>query len=289
MIIGFGALPEKHLLKRYFTRIQAIQAFLGKLYKEFIFLAVLVAGIGFSLVPAFAENAKIAVAANFTATANELAKDFQARTGHKAILSFGSTGKLYAQIIHGAPFDVFLSADRTRPRKLEEDGHGVPLSRFTYAYGQIALWTRDKTLLGDKEFSDVTIPALLEENRLTRLAVANPKTAPYGLAAEQYLKKIGIYDQIKGKTVYGENIAQTYQFAYTGNAEVAIVAYAQVLGKPRGTSWLIPQESYEPLGQEAVLLKKGQYNEAALAFMAYLKSRDAAVIITKFGYTLEPR
>ncbi|WP_085909439.1 molybdate ABC transporter substrate-binding protein [Kiloniella majae] len=269
--------------------MKAIRAYLGKLYKELAFVILFLSGVAFTVSPALAEKVNIAVAANFTATGKALAEDFKARTGHEAVLSFGSTGKLYAQIIHGAPFDVFLSADRVRPRKLEQDGFSVSSTRFTYAYGQIALWTRDEKLLGDKEFRVEIIPSLLKGGQITRLAVANPKTAPYGLAAEQYLKNLGVYEQLQGKIVYGENIAQTYQFAYTGNAELAVVAYALVLGSPRGKSWLIPQEDYEPLGQDAVLLKRGQSNKVALAFMDYLKSRDAAVIIKKFGYTLEPR
>ncbi|WP_299372790.1 molybdate ABC transporter substrate-binding protein [uncultured Kiloniella sp.] len=250
---------------------------------------VLIWGMILGISPVWAERVNVAVAANFTATAKELAQDFRESTGHEAVLSFGSTGKLYAQILHGAPFEVFLAADRARPRRLEEEGLGVSSSRFTYAYGQIALWSRHNELFNSKKLSNEDVAKLVTGDKITRLAVANPKTAPYGLAAEQYLKKLGVYDQIQGKTVYGENIAQTYQFAYTGNAELAVVAYAQVLGSASGQHWLVPSEDYEPLGQDAVLLKRGQRNEAALAFMDYLKSRDAAVIITKFGYTLEPK
>ncbi|KLN60538.1 hypothetical protein WH96_12600 [Kiloniella spongiae] len=246
-------------------------------------------GIAFGVSSALAEKVNIAVAANFTATAKKLAQDFKKTTGHDAVLSFGSTGKLYAQILNGAPFDVFLSADRERPRKLEEEGRSVLTSRFTYAYGQIALWSRDDKFFNGNKLSNEDVVKLVMGNRVTRFAVANPKTAPYGLAAEQYLKKLGVYSHLQGKTVYGENIAQTYQFAYTGNAELAVVAYAQILGNSLGQHWLISQQDYAPLGQDAVLLKRGQSSEAALAFMNYLQSRDAAVIIKKFGYTLEPR
>ncbi|WP_216825437.1 molybdate ABC transporter substrate-binding protein [Kiloniella sp. EL199] len=268
-----------------------MQIFQRMIYKYLSFLFVFwlfVSGMTFMVSSVRAEKVNIAVAANFTASAKRLATDFNERTGYRAVLSFGSTGKLYAQIVNGAPFDVFLSADRRRPQQLEGLGYGVLFSRFTYAYGQIALWSRNAELLTDTNLDDEEIARLLTGNRVTRVAIANHKTAPYGVAALEYLSKLGVYNEIRKKLVYGENIAQTYQFAYTGNADLAIVAYTQVLDNPIGKGWLIPKEKHKhsPLVQDAILLKKGQSNKAAFAFIDYLKSRDAAVIMTKFGYAL---
>ena len=235
--------------------------------------------------PAAAEKTNVAVAANFTAAAKELAASFRAKTGHKAVLIFGSTGKLYTQIIHGAPFDIFLAADEKRPERLEKEGLVVEGKRFTYAIGQISLWSRDPEYF-DPLGTVADQAAIIASERVTRLAIANPKTAPYGRAAREFLTGAGLYEKIKGKIVLGENISQTYQFAFTGNAELAIVARAQIVLSNRGVSWPVPVESYSPLEQQAVLLVKGAQNEAAVAFIDFLKSKEAAVIIKKFGYTV---
>lgn len=212
-----------------------------------------------------AEKTIIAVAANFTAPAKQIASYFQKKTGHEVVLSFGSTGKLYAQIIHGAPFSVLLAADRKRPQLLEEAELGS--SRFTYAQGRLAL-------LGSKQS--------LEDGSFKRLAVANPKTAPYGVAAQQVLEKMGLYNKVRTKMVYGENIAQTYQFFATGNAELGFVAASSAQGK----GWLVPAHMHSSLDQQAILLKRGYKDETAIAFLAFLKSKEATSILTNYGYSI---
>ncbi|WP_419905616.1 molybdate ABC transporter substrate-binding protein [Kiloniella sp.] len=249
----------------------------------FCFL-ITVFSLGFS-VPANAEKTTIAVAANFTAAAKELAEVFTAKTDHEVALSFGSTGKLFTQIIYGAPFDVFLAADSERPKRAEQEGLTVKGTRFTYAQGQIVLWSRGPSHL-DPKGSALQQVRLLQSKSTTRLAIANPKTAPYGRAALEALTKLGVYDDIKSKIVQGENIAQTYQFAYTGNAELAVVSLSQITLNKDGAHWVVPLELYAPLDQQVVLLKKGAENKAAIAFISFLKSNEAAVIIREFGYTL---
>ncbi len=238
------------------------------------------------ITPASAEKVSVAVAANFTATAKDLAQAFTINTGHEVVLSFGSTGKLFTQIIHGAPFEVFLAADRERPKRAEQEGLTVEGSRFTYAQGKIVLWSRDPNRL-NPEGTSLEQSSAIESDAITRLAIANPKTAPYGRAALETLTKLGVYESVKDKIVQGENIAQTYQFAYTGNVELAIVSLAQAELNTGGSHWVVPQELYAPLDQQAVLLKKGAANNAAIAFISFLTSNEAAVIIRKFGYTIK--
>ena len=259
------------------------------LFQRLYCFAILITSLGITL-PAFAEKAHVAVAANFTATAQDLARAFSKTTGHEVVLSFGSTGKIFTQIIHGAPFDIFLAADTARPVRVEQEGWAVKGSRFTYAQGQIVLWSRDTNRINSNGNLHEQ-SALIRDHTITRLAIANPKTAPYGRAAMEALTRVGVYEDIKSKIVQGENIAQTYQFAYTGNAELAIVSLSQVgLGAQAsssevGSHWVIPTELYSPLDQQGVLLKRGEDNKAALAFMDFLKSDEAAGIIRKFGYT----
>ncbi|RED43753.1 molybdate ABC transporter substrate-binding protein [Aestuariispira insulae] len=239
------------------------------------FTAIL--AISFLAVPmAQAEKVHLAVASNFTGPAKQLAETFQRTSGHKAVLSFGSTGKLYAQIIHGAPFDIFLAADAERPSRLVFDGLALEESLFTYAVGRLALYSptlRTSTALRNK----------LESGDFQRLAIANPKTAPYGLAAEELLGNLKI--NTKGKLVFGENIAQTYQFVASGNADLGLVAAAQLKASD-SAGWMVPETLHAPIRQQAVLLNRGKDNPAARAFLAFLRSDPAGKMIRSFGYGL---
>ena len=229
---------------------------------------------------ASAAEVKAAVAANFTATMKELAAKFEAKTGDKVTLSFGSSGKLYTQIVNGAPYDVFLSADTARPEQLEQEGGAVKGSRFTYAMGRLALWSAQPELV-DAEGT------VLNSEKFERLAIANPKTAPYGAAAVEVLQGLGLYEKIEPRIVQGDNIAQTYQFVATGNAQLGFVALAQVKAKPSGSWWQIPQDYYTPIRQDAVLLKSAADNKAARALLDYLRSPEAKQIIEQSGYGVE--
>jgi molybdate transport system substrate-binding protein len=226
-----------------------------------------------------ADKVRIAVAANFTAPAKELAASFETHTGHQTLLSFGSTGKLFTQITHGAPYHVFLAADAERPELTIKNKLGVDGSSFTYAIGQLALYSQDKNLIAKSS------KALLEPG-IHKVAIANPKIAPYGSAAIEVMEKLGLYPQLKSKLVRGENIAQTYQFAFTRNAQLGFVARSQVINQP-GHFWPIPPELYTPIKQDTVLLTKGADNKAAIAFLDFLKSERAKAIISRYGYRLE--
>jgi len=215
--------------------------------------------------PTYAEKTIIAVAANFTAPAKKIASAFHQKTGKTVVLSFGSTGKLYAQIIHGAPFSALLAADEKRPELLEKSGLGH--SRFTYVQGRLVL-------LGSKE--------KLMAGTFNRLAIANPKTAPYGLAARQVLKKMQLYEAVRKKLIFGENIAQTFQFVMTGNAELGFVAASSAKGK----GWRVPSHMHAPLNQQAILLKKAYENETAISFLSFLKSKEATSILINYGYSI---
>lgn len=239
-------------------------------------LTVLVAAMGAT--PALAGKTTIAVAANFTAAAKDIAQAFEIKTGHKAVLAFGSTGRLFAQIVHGAPFDVFLAADQARPEKAEADGFAVPVSRFTYATGKIVLYSQSPEVVDDA--GDV----LTKPETIVKIAIANPKTAPYGAAAVETMQKLGVYDMLKAKFVIGDNIAQTHQFVVTENATLGFVAYSQVIHADQGSSWVVPEDLYAPIRQDVVLLKNGENSEAAQAFLAFLKSADARTIIESSGY-----
>ncbi|SON56902.1 Molybdate-binding periplasmic protein precursor [Hartmannibacter diazotrophicus] len=242
-------------------------------------LAVLLLGSALStgvVASAFAGEVHVAVAANFTDAAKEIAAAFKEATGDDAVLSFGSTGKLYTQITQDAPFEVFLAADQARPEKVETDGLGVAGSRFTYAVGKLVLWSRDASRVVDAE--------TLKKADFTALSICNPVAAPYGAAAIETMTSLGLYDGLKPKLVEGANISQAYQFVDTGNAEVGFVALSQLAGKTEGSSWVIPQDLYKPIRQDAVLLKTGADNEAAKAFMAFLGGPKAHEIIAKYGY-----
>jgi molybdate transport system substrate-binding protein len=223
-----------------------------------------------------AEEARIAVAANFTAAAKEIGALFEQATGHRAVFSFGSTGQLYAQITHDAPFEVFLAADRKRPEKAVAEGLALARTRFTYATGKIVLFSKDPRL--------VTGPATLTGADFDRLAVANPVTAPYGAAAVAAMRALGVYEVLEPRIVRGNNVAQAYQFVATGNAELGFVALSQIAGHGEGSRWIVPDELYPVIAQDAVLLRRGAGNDAARAFMDFLKGPDAAAVKVKHGY-----
>ncbi len=229
-----------------------------------------------------AAEVQVAVAANFTAPAQQIAGEFERKTGHKAVLSFGATGKFYAQISNGAPFEVFLAADDTTPARLDKEGGTVAGSRFTYAVGTLVLWSAKADFVDGKG-------EVLKGGKFNKLSVANPKTAPYGAAALETLTRLKLLDAVQPKLVQGENIAQTFQFASTGNADLAFVALSQVFkdGKlSSGSAWIVPGEMHEPIYQDAVILAKGKDNPAAAAFLEFLKSPYAHAVIKSYGYAL---
>lgn len=236
---------------------------------------VVVAG---ALVPAAALSAEttVAVAANFTQPAEEIADAFKAATGDDIILSFGSTGALYAQITQGAPFTVFLAADDKRPATAVREGFGIEGSRFTYAIGKSALYSPTIDLTDGE--------AALREGAFAHLAIADPAAAPYGAAAMEVLENLGLAEAVQPKLVTGENITQTLQFVETGNAELGFVALSQVVDKPATQVWRVPAELYTPIFQDAVLLKAGEGDAVAQAFVEFLKSDAVRRIIESYGY-----
>jgi len=241
--------------------------------------AIALAVISLAAAQASARETNVAVAANFTDAAKQIAAAFKEKTGHNAILSFGSSGQFYTQITQDAPFQIFLSADDERPRKLVEEGLGVADSRFTYAIGRLVLWSRNPNLVKGEE--------TLRQAGFAKLAICNPAAAPYGAAAVETMQSLKLYDTLKPKFVEGANIAQAFQFVDTGNAEIGFVALSQISGNDSGSHWMVPQDLYKPIRQDAVLLKKGANNEAATAFMDFLKGPEARAIIEKFGYTFD--
>jgi len=226
--------------------------------------------------PASAQRVRVAVAANFTAAAKEIGALFEQATGHKVSYSFGSTGQLYAQITQGAPFEVFLAADRVRPAQAVAAGLAVAGSRFTYATGRLVLFSTDESL--------VTDATTLRNPSITRIAVANPTTAPYGAAAMAALQALDVYATLAPRIVYGNNIAQTYQFVATGNSEVGFIALSQIARKRAGARWLVPDHLYPTLAQDAVLLRRGANNRAARGFLAFLKGAVVAAVKMRYGY-----
>ena len=240
------------------------------------------AGVAWAMLGvAHADTVSVAVAANFTAPMQKIAAAFEADTGHKAELSFGATGKFYAQITHGAPFQVLLSADDTTPARLEREGKAVAHSRFTYAIGTLVLWSAQPGTVDAK--GDV-----LKSGDFKHLAIANPKLAPYGAAALQVMEKLGVATALQPRLVQGENIAQTFQFVSTGNAQLGFVALSQVMadGKIRsGSAWQVPASLHEPIRQDAVLLMPGKDSAAASALLTYLRGSNARAIIQSYGYS----
>ncbi|MFY9327146.1 MAG: molybdate ABC transporter substrate-binding protein [Georgfuchsia sp.] len=233
---------------------------------------------------ALASDIPVAVAANFTEPMKKIAAKFEKASGNKLALTFGSTGKFYAQIKAGAPFEVLLAADAETPNKLEQEGATVKGHRFTYAIGKLALWSAKAGIVDGN--GDV-----LKRGDFAHLAIASPKLAPYGVAGVQTLNAMGIYAAISPKLVQGENVAQTYQFVATGNALLGFVALSQVTGEDgklkSGSMWLVPEKYYAPIRQDVVLLDKGRNNVAAQALLAYLKSPAAQQIIQAYGYALD--
>lgn len=229
---------------------------------------------------ASADEINVAVAANFMAAMNDIAAAFEKKTGHMLSLSFGSSGKFYAQIKNGAPLQIFLSADAEHPLQLEQDGLAVAGTRFTYAHGTLALWS------ARSGFVDAT-GAVLKQGQFNKLAIANPRLAPYGQAAMEVLRHLGIAEAMQAKLVQGENIAQTYQFVETGNAELGFVALSQLIGKDgikAGSAWIVPANMHKTIHQDAVLLKTGAGNQAALELLRFLRSEKAKSIIASYGY-----
>ncbi|TFZ00321.1 molybdate ABC transporter substrate-binding protein [Ramlibacter humi] len=235
-----------------------------------------------SFAAAAAGEVQVAVAANFTVPAQRIAAAFERETGHKAVLAFGSTGRFYAQVKNGAPFDVLLAADDETPAKLEKEGLTVPGSRFTYANGRLVLWSATPGLVD-------TQGAILRKPGDGKIAIADPRLAPYGAAAVETMARLGLADQLKPRLVQAENIGQAYQFASTGNAPLGFVALSQVMvdGKlEKGSAWVVPENLHARIRQDAVLLAKGKDNAAAAAWLAYLKGDAARAVIRAYGYEL---
>ena len=230
-----------------------------------------------------AEEALVAVAANFSAPMQQIAASFQKDTGHQLKISFGATGGIYAQIKNGGPFDVFLSADQITPQKLEAEGLGVAATRFNYAIGQLVLWSKQDGLVDDKG-------QVLSGKNIQRIALANPKLAPYGVAAWETMTALGLLEELKSKVVQGDNIALTYQFVSTQNAQVGFVALSQVFANGQltsGSAWIVPPHLYKPIRQDVILLKNGKDNSAAKALLMYLKGEKAKAVMKSYGYITE--
>lgn len=229
-----------------------------------------------------ADEVQIAVAANFAAPMKEIATSFEQVTGHKILSTVGSTGKFYAQIKNGAPFDILLAADDETPAKLEKEGAAAPNTRFTYAIGKLVLWSAQAGLVDDKG-------EVLQKGRFEHLSIANPKLAPYGAAAVETLQKLSLYSALEPKLVVGESIAQAHQFVMSGAAQLGFVAMSQVYqgGKLKsGSAWVVPAGLYSPIRQDAVMLEKGKGKPAVEAFLKYLRGDKAKAVIRSYGYDL---
>lgn len=247
------------------------------LFRSLLFIAMV-----FHTVASRADEVQVAVAANFIQPMRQIAEMFKVETGHEAKLSFGSSGKLVAQISNGAPFEIFLSADADKPGRLLEQGLAVEGSAFTYAQGRLALWSAMTDYVdGEGE--------VLNTGDFRHLALADPKLAPYGEAAMQVLDSLQLTDKLQERFVQGENISQTWQFVKTGNAELGFVALSQIMANgevTEGSAWIVPDERYSPVRQDAVLLKAGADNSAAVGLLRFLQSESAQTVIRSFGYTL---
>ena len=237
------------------------------------------------LTTAHAAEVQVAVASNFTAPMKQIATDFEKVTGHKAVLAFGATGKFYAQIRNGAPFEILLSADQATPTRLAMEGAAVATSQFTYAKGKLVLWSAKAALLDQGENGG----EVLKRGGFNHLALANPKLAPYGVAAVEVMQALGVHDALAARFVTAENISQAHQFVRSGNALLGFIALSQVMkdGKvTEGSAWLVPTRLYQPIRQDAIVLAKGRDKPAAAALMHYLKGDRARVIIQSYGYDL---
>lgn len=248
-------------------------------------LRLIVFSLAFTLFPllqAGAGELTAAVAANFSPPFREIAIEFEATTGHNVRVASGSSGNFYSQIKNGAPFDVFFSADAERPKLLEDEGLGIKGTRFTYAIGRLVLWSPSTDLIKGEE--------VLRSKHFKRLAIANPKTAPYGLAAMQAMQKLELWESIQPKIVMGENLGQTMGFIESGNADLGFVALSQVLDpkiKGKGSLWDIPSNLHEPIKQDVIVLARAKDNQAAKALMEFIGSPQAKKIIERYGYELK--
>lgn len=248
-----------------------------KLLPWYIVVIVALAGT-----PAFAESILVAVAANFVPPFREIAIEFETATGHNIRVATGSSGNFYSQIKNGAPFDVFFSADAERPKLLEDEGLGVKDFRFTYAIGRLILWSPNGDLIKGEE--------TLRFKQYKRLAMANPKTAPYGVAAMQVMQKLELWESLQPHIVMGESLGQTMGFIESGNAQLGFVALSQVLDpklKGQGSRWDVPTHLHEPIKQDVILLMKGKDNAAAKSLMEFIGGPQAKKIIERYGYELK--
>lgn len=235
--------------------------------------------IGVILGTANAEQATVAVAANFLTAANALTQEFELSSEHKLVMTSGSTGQLYAQIVNGAPFDVLLAADRERPRLLANSGRGDASSVFTYAIGRLVLWSGSVDRIHDGPIDEL----LKADFRF--LAIAEPDVAPYGRAAREALDNLGLWSELEARIVKGQNVAQTFAMTETGNAQLGMVALSQALAYGGPASYrIVPAELYQPIRQDAVLLSHAAANAAARDFLEFLKSQAARDIIERHGY-----
>jgi molybdate transport system substrate-binding protein len=252
------------------------------MFRRLLIIAVAAFTLPAVALPAVTQAAEVsvAVAANFTEPAKDIAAAFEHKTGHHVILSFGSSGAFLSQIEQGAPFEVFLSADSERPQKLETDGFAVAGTRFTYARGALVLWSATPGSVDAKG-------AVLRTGAYQHLAIADPAAAPYGQAAVETLNSLGLYAATAPKLVKGSSIGQTYGFVKSGAAELGFVALSQVIHETGGSMWRVPTSAYKPILQDAVLLKPGANDPAAKAWLAFLKSPQARQIIMSYGYSVK--
>jgi len=240
---------------------------------------IMILALAISPAIACAEEIRVATASNFRTAMSQLAGEFEKKSGHSVIPVFGSTGKHYAQIINGAPFDAFFAADARRPELLDQSGISVPGSRFTYAMGKLVLWSPRAN------YVDVS-GGVLKQGEFRYLALANPELAPYGAAARDVLEALGLWDDLSRRMVLGENVGQAFLFVRSGNAELGFIAASQLVGSNpapvEGSLWEVPENLYRPIGQQAVLLSD---TKACRAFMTFIRSEEAARIIRDNGYT----
>lgn len=249
-------------------------------YSPTCFFSGLGIALTLNIASVFADDLHLAVAANFTKPIKQLKRHFENHSSHRVIISFGATGQLYTQIQHGATFDILLAADMKRPKMLISEGLAVKQSLLTYAIGKLVLWSLQPGLV-DKEGK------VLSSGQFRHLAIAHPKLAPYGTAAKQVLEKMGLWQTLQSKIVRGHNISHAYQFTATGAAELGFIALSQYRTIPKnspGSHWPVPKDWYTPIKQGAVLLKKGENNQLAKAFLAFLQTPLAQKVIVEFGY-----
>lgn len=247
--------------------------------KKFLLSLVL---FSLSVAPVLAEQAMVAVAANFVPPFREVALEFEKATGHTVQVASGASGNFFTQIKNGAPFDVFFSADAERPKLLEDEELAVKGSRFTYAIGRLVLWSADPNLVKGED--------TLRSEKFKHLAIANPKAAPYGVAAMQTMQKLEVWESLQPRLVLGESLGQTIGFVESGNAELGFLALSQVLDpkmKGKGGRWDVPSNLHEPIKQDVVLLAKGKENPAAKALMEFMGGPQAMAIIERYGYELK--